>query len=52
MDTANNNNTRKENVQYDWAQNAENAAQKAEAEIDKIKKEAQDEFNKNKPNIK
>ncbi|MDS9473089.1 hypothetical protein [Sporosarcina pasteurii] len=37
---------------YDWAQNAENAAKKAEAEINKIKKEAQEEFNKNKPNLK
>lgn len=30
----------------DWAKNAEDAAKKAEAEIDKIKKEAQDELNK------
>ncbi|WP_155767466.1 hypothetical protein [Sporosarcina ureilytica] len=37
---------------YDWAQNAENAAKKAEAEINRIKKEAQEEFNKNKPNLK
>lgn len=32
--------------QIDWAKNAENAAKKAEAEIDKIKKEAQEEMNK------
>lgn len=43
------NNTTKnndDNKHYDWAQNAENAAKKAEAEIDKIKKEAQEEFKK------
>lgn len=33
-------------TKIDWAKNAENAAKKAEAEIDKIKKEAQDELNK------
>lgn len=41
-----------ESNHYDWAQNAENAAKKAEAEIDKIKREAQEEFNKNRPNLK
>lgn len=39
------------NAHYDWAKNAENAAKKAEATIDKLKKEAQDELNKNPPDL-
>lgn len=30
----------------DWAKNAENAAKKAEAEVDKLKKEAQEQLSK------
>lgn len=33
----------------DWAKNAEDAAKKAEAEIDKIKKEALEELRPNQP---
>ena len=30
----------------DWAKNAENAAKKAEAEVNKLKREAQEQLNK------
>lgn len=53
MNTKSTNNQLKndENAHYDWAKNAENAAKKAEATIDKIKKEAQSELNKNPSNL-
>lgn len=38
----------KENKQYDWAKNAEDAAKKAESEVDKLKKEAQQELHNGK----
>lgn len=37
-----------EETPYDWAKNAEQAAIKAEEEINKIKKEAQNQFKSNK----
>ena len=34
--------------EMDWARNAEDAAKKAEAEVEKIKKEAQEQLNNSK----
>lgn len=38
------NKSAKENKHYDWAKNAEDAAKKAETEVNKLKKEAQQEL--------
>lgn len=40
-----------EETPYDWAKNAEQAAIKADEEINKIKKEAQDQFNSTQSNL-
>ena len=39
------NNNSKAEFATDWSKNAENAAKKAEAEMDKIKKEAREQLN-------
>lgn len=41
----------KEDKHYDWAKNAEDAARKAESEVDKLKKEAQQELHHGKDNF-
>lgn len=40
-----------EEKNYDWAKNAENAAKKAESEVDKLKEEARQELRKGKENF-
>lgn len=44
----NQSNKSREETPYDWAKNAEQAAIKADEEINKIRKEAQSQFNSSK----
>ena len=45
---ADSNNNSKAEFSTDWSKNAENAARKAEAEVDKLKKEAREQLNDSK----
>ena len=42
------NQSNKEDKHYDWAKNAEDAAKKAEAKVEQLKKEAQQELHNSK----
>lgn len=45
------NQSSKEDKNYDWAKNAEDAAKKAEEKVNQLKKEAQQELHNNKENF-